>query len=358
MRVNIEFLQEGCILSEDVLSSSARLIMKNKTVMTSEMIEILKAFLIPEVSVEKHLINGKVFHPKEMINEFEGNSKKEENTFISNYLEAVQKYKQLFRGWQAGANVNVVEIRELFLPLLHKALINPKGIFELHHYSTKEEYFFHHSISVGLISGFLGEKLQLSHGEIVQLSLAGCLCDVGMSKLPISILEKRTSLTREEFEEVKNHPIDSSKMLQKSAVLKKEVIISILQHHERLDGTGYPLRETGERIHLYARVIAVADVFHAMTSERIYRTKHSPYKVFEMILHDDFGKYDIRVLKALETGVVSFQIGSLVRLSNSQIGKVIYYNTSNKTRPVLQLESQLVDLEKRRDLFIEEIVEY
>ena len=96
------------------------------------MIEILKAFLVPEVSVEKHLINGKVFHPKEIINECESKSKKEETTFVSTYLDVVQKYKQLFRGWQAGANVNVIEIRAFFLPLLHKALMNPKAVSYTH----------------------------------------------------------------------------------------------------------------------------------------------------------------------------------------------------------------------------------
>jgi len=358
MRIKINYLQEGCILSEDVFSLSTRPIMKSKSVMTKELIEVLQAFLVKEVVVEKYLVDGKSFLPKEVLDSEQRSEEIGEISFNAVYLEAVQKYKRLFKGWQAGAIVDVLKVREFFIPLLKRALKSPKDIFLLYHYSTKEEYFFHHAISVGLISGYLGEKFQLTAGEIVQLSLAGCLCDAGMAKMSTHILEKKTSLTRDEFQEVKNHPIYSYKMLQKSTVLKKDILVAILQHHERLDGSGYPLKDTGDRIHLYSRIVAVADVYHAMTSERIYRSKHSPYKVLEMITRDDFGKYDIRVLKALETGILNFQIGSKVKLSDSRIGTVMYQNAQCPTRPIVQLETELLDLEKKRELFIEAVIDY
>lgn len=314
--------------------------------------------MVAEVRVEKYLVDGQSFLPKEMINSEERSEEIEQISFNSTYLEAVQTYKRLFKGWQAGAIVDVLEVRKFFIPLLKKALENPKDIFLLYHFSTKEEYFFHHAISVGLISGYLGEKLQLTAGEVFQLSLAGCLRDVGMAKITPYILEKKTSLTRDEFQELKNHSVYSCKMLQKSAVFKKDVLLAVIQHHERLDGSGYPLKEIGNRIHMYSRILAVADVYHAMTSERIYRSKHSPYKVLEIIVQDGFGKYDIRVLKALEKGVLNFQIDSQVKLSDSRVGTVIFENAQYPTRPIVQLDMELIDLEKKRELFIEAIIEY
>lgn len=217
-------------------------------------------------------------------------------------------------------------VRKFFVPLLTKALSQPKDIFLLNHYSTKQEYLYHHPVSVGVISGFLAKKLNLNKGEVIQIALAGCLSDVGMAKVDKAILEKKGSLTTEEFKEIKNHPLNSYKMLQKSPILKEHVLIAVLQHHERLNGSGYPLKKSGDKIHMYSRIIAVADVYHAMVSERNFRLKQSPYRVLEMIRQDDFGKFDITVLQALTAGIIQFSIGSEVKLSNGFVGTVVYEN--------------------------------
>lgn len=196
MRIKIDDLQESCILSEDVFGSSTRPIMKAKSVMNTETIQVLKAFLVAEVSVEKYLVDGQSFLPKEMLDSEERSEEVEPIRFNATYLEVVQTYKRLFKGWQAGAIVDVLEVRKFFIPLLKKALENPKDIFLLYHFSTKEEYFFHHAISVGLISGYLGEQLQLTAGEVVQLSLAGCLSDVGMAKITPHIVREKNFIDK------------------------------------------------------------------------------------------------------------------------------------------------------------------
>ena len=82
--------------------------------------------------------------------------------------------------------------------------------------------------------------------------------------------------------------------------------VAILEHHERINGSGYLLRKKGDAIHIFSKIIAVADVYHAMTSERIYRKKQSPFKVMEMIMHDDFGKFDLTIVKTLLAGLTNF----------------------------------------------------
>lgn len=362
MRVKIKELQEGCILSEDVISWTNRPIVQKKTVLTNELLEILHAFLIKDVAVERMLVNGTPFIPSELIEEekeSEKESNKKEESFTDYFLQAVQQYKKEFQSWQAGTTVDISKIRNIIIPLIEKSETRSSDLFTLHHLSTENEYLFQHSIAVGLISGFIGKKLNYNKGDIAQLAVAGCLSDCGMAKIPSNILNKKDALTRDEFEEVKQHPTYSYKMIQNATLLRDGAKISIFQHHERLDGSGYPLGEKDQKIHPFAKIIAVADTFHAMTSQRLYRKKQSPFKVLEMIIQDNFGKFDIASIRALQAGIMNFSIGSKVKLSNGQVAEILFIEEKSPTRPLIKLihSEEIIHLEKNRQLFIDEILE-
>jgi HD-GYP domain-containing protein (c-di-GMP phosphodiesterase class II) len=357
LRVKTQYLVEGCILSKDLPGLTNRPIMTSKTILNHDLLEVLKAFLITQVSVEKTLINGLTFVPKEIIDS-EGEEKAEETSFITDYLKTVQAYKRLFKNWQAGSPVDVSKVREIIIPLFERAMENPSDLFLLRHYSTKEDYLFHHAISVGLISGYLAKKMEYDLGDILQLVMAGCLVDCGMAKIAPRIIEKNISLSSEEFNEVKKHPIYSLQMLQNSSILKETIKLAILQHHERLDGSGYPQGKTGQSPHMFSRIVAVADVYHAMSSERNYRKKQSPFKVMEMILQDDFGKFDISVVKSLLSGITNFSIGSRVTLSNGYSAEIIFVDSNLPTRPMVKVKDtgEIIHLGRSRGIFIEEIL--
>lgn len=353
MLVKTTCLVEGCILSKDIFSRTNKPIVSKKTVITNELKETLQAFLIREVSVERTLVNGELFAPKEIVQLEESAATVPETDFMTVYLDAVQQFKKLFKGWQAGFPVEIAEVRKVFIPLLELGLENKNDVFSTHHYSTKVDYFYHHLVSVGLISGVLAKELGMNRGDIIQVALAGCLSDIGMAKIPQNISEKKNKLSLDEYNEVKRHPSFGYQLIKNSTTLKKTAKLAIIQHHERLDGSGYPSGEKGNNIHQYSKIVGLADVYHAMISERIYRSKQSPYRVIEMLMHDNFGKFDIEVLNSIISRVVQISIGSAVRLSDESKGSVIFMNSRYPTRPVVHLESgTLVDLERNRDLFI------
>jgi HD-GYP domain-containing protein (c-di-GMP phosphodiesterase class II) len=355
MKAYIHQLQKGCILSEDVNSLSSRPIIPKKTVLTNEHIKLLKAFLIKEVHVESMLVNGQPFSPIENGNE---SSKETSILFTSLYLQSVRQFKVHFKSWQAGSQIDIVNIRKFFVPLLESALQVPSEIFKLHHYSTKEEYQFHHSVSVGILAGYLSSKLTEASGEWIQIAIAGLLSDCGMAKISPNILDKKSALSPEEFELIKQHTTHGYKMLQNLDFIRDGVRFGVLQHHERIDGSGYPLGIQGERIHFFAKIISVADVFHAMTSERQYRTKQSPFRVIELMRQVSFGQFELSIIEKLTEGIVTFLTGSKIRLSNNQIGEVIFKEPNNPTRPIVKLEgnNEIISLQKRRELFIEEVI--
>lgn len=357
MLVKTNFLIEGCILSKDIQGYAGRPIMNEKTILTSELIEILHVFLIPEISVEKTLINGERFLPKEIIDN-ELDDTEDSSDFTTQYLRTVQMYKQQFKNWQAGSKVEVAMIRSFFIPLVEKALEEPNDILKLHHFSNKEDYIYHHAISIGLIGAYIAFKMKCELPDVYQVALGGCLADCGMAKLPPSIFNKTTSLTIEENEEIQNHPIFSYQMIKDSSVITDNVKLAVLEHHGRLDGSGYPQKMRAKSMHLFSKIIAVADVFHAMTSERFYRRKQSPFKVIEMILHDDFGKFDITVVQTLLSGFSNFTIGSKVRLNNGFIAGIMFIDANSQTRPLIQLldSGEIINLGSNRDLYIEELL--
>jgi HD-GYP domain-containing protein (c-di-GMP phosphodiesterase class II) len=362
VRVNINELQEGCILTEDIYSWTNRPIVTKKTVLTEEIIQVLHAFLIRDVNVEKTLVNGTAFIPEEIIEDEKtrilDKSEKRIKSFIDLYLEAVQDYKKEFNSWQSGSSIEIGKIRAILLPLLDHLETTPAELFDLHHLSNKKDYLYHHAITVGLLSGFIGRKLNFSRGDWVQLALAGCLADCGMAKINPNILHKKTSLTSSEYQEVKKHPVYSYKLVQNTPVLRNDAKIAILQHHERIDGSGYPLGDKNSKIHSFAKVIAVADIFHAMTSERYYKSKQSPFKVLEMILQDSFGKFDMSAIKPLSSALTNFSTGSKVKLSDGQIAEILFMDELNPTRPLVKLleNDDIIHLEKNRHLFIEEVL--
>lgn len=359
LRVTLNEIQEGCILSSDVFSKTNRPIIPKNTVITNLHISVLKAFMVVELEVEKTLVNGAPYIPNEIVDiEEEETTTVQHLGFTDLFLTSVRNYKKEFHSWQSGLPVHIGKIRGLLLPLLEKIDSFQNEIFKLHRFSTKDTYIYQHPVAVGLLSGFIGKKMNLEKGDWLQIALAGCLADCGMAKIDPNILHKTTSLTSLEYNEVKKHPVYSFKMVQNISVLRKEVKIAILEHHERLDGSGYPLGEKEKRIPQYAKIIAIADIFHAMTSERTYRSKQSPYKVLEMIMEDSFGKFDINIIRALSALIINFSTGDKIRLNDGKVAEILFVDEKSPTRPLVKLvdTEEIIQLTKNRHLHIDDVL--
>jgi HD-GYP domain-containing protein (c-di-GMP phosphodiesterase class II) len=363
LRVYVDNLIEGCILSADVPGKLNRPILAKKTVLSAHLIEVLKAFLVKEVEVEKTLVSGMPYNPQTIIKDkknagYPDDTNTSELNFIDLFLRVKKDFKKEFHSWQSGMQIDIAKVRTIIGPLLEQSEMNPSYIFHLHHYSTKTEYLYDHPLAVGVISAFIAKKLNYSKGEVMQIALAGSLSDCGMAKISPSLLHKNSTLTLEEYEEIKKHTTYSYQMVRNSPLLKDAAKLAILQHHERLDGSGYPFGEKAERIHPYAKILAVADSFHAMTSERVYKPKHSPFKILEMINEDLFGEFDIAALKVLSSAVMTYSIGSKIRLSDGQEAEIIFAEEKNPTRPMIKIieSNEIIALEKNRHLYIEEVI--
>ncbi len=157
-------------------------------------------------------------------------------------------------------------------------------------------YTFFHSLNVAVIAGQIGRELALGGDRLKNLILSGLLHDIGKQCVPLALLNKRGRLSAAEMTVIRRHAAYGYALLKKTLPqLDKEASLGVLQHHERLDGSGYPFALSGDGISLFARVIAIADSYDAMTGERIYRAKMSPAQALAVITADMAGRIDERI---------------------------------------------------------------
>ncbi|MGR3766363.1 HD-GYP domain-containing protein [Rossellomorea sp. NS-SX7] len=369
MKVYREDVQTGCILEEDIMGMTSNPIIPKNTVLNEEHMKILRAFNITEITIENTKADGQRYRPKQIQSpantsdrdQTAGESLLEASSqtgFIDTYLKSVGEFKKEFINWQSGTPINIAKMREITLPLIQSIEQNKYLLYSLNQYTTKKEYIYHHPVAVSILSALLGKKMGLKSGQVNQLALAGVLADCGMAKVSTHILNKEKPLSENEFQEIKLHTANGYKMVKDSPLLKPEAKLAIFQHHERFDGTGYPTSEKSDRIHLYSQIIGIADVFHAMTSERIYRSRQPIFKVLDMISRDLFGKFDIKVVDALMKLVGDLDIGTAVRLSTGDYGEVVYTKANAFTNPIVKLNNseELLDLSQKKDIYITEVL--
>ena len=274
------------------------------------------------------------------------------------YKVVVESFKKEFLGWYAGMRPDVAKVRSLAMPIIELFIERKKSLTVLNEFSVMKDYMFHHSIAVGILAAAISKKMELPKGQTLQLGLAGVLADCGMAKIERTITDKSAFLTKEEFNEVKKHSVYSYQMIKETPLLRPEMKQAILQHHERLDGSGYPRGEKMDQISTYAQILAVADVFHAMTSERVYRSKESPFKVIELIKEEEFGKFDIKVVQALHDLVANISIGTIVQLTNGDVGEVMFVHRDARLRPMVKRsnDGSITDLSTNRHIAIERVL--
>ena len=353
-------LKLGTVIAEDIFANTQSPIVYKNSKVTYEHLHVFKAFNINNVLTyfEDMAKLKKIDETTDTSTDGNLTHALVNDPFDKLYKEAVASYKKEFSNWSAGSKVDLAKIRTLLLPLIEKVLDDRTYIFDLNSYSNPKDYLYHHCIATGLISGVLAQKLGMDKGSCIQMALAGAIADCGMAKIPLKIREKKETLTALEFAEVRKHPIYSYSMIKDFPVLKREMKEAVFKHHERLDGSGYPTGTKISAIQDYSQIIAVADVYHAMTSERLYRMKQSPFVVIEMIKESEFGKFDIKVVQAMMDLIVELPIGTKVELSNLERGEVMYINKFVPTRPLIKLDStgEIVDLANNRFFHISRVI--
>ena len=247
--------------------------------------------------------------------------------YIDNALEDVR----------LGQAVNTDEAKELVTEIANSITRSPHAMVWLTNLKERDEYTSTHSMNVCIMAVSFGRTLGMNKDELELLGLGGLLHDLGKMRVPLEILNKPSKLTIEEFEVMKTHPMEGYKMLMKNGDLPLEVLDIVKHHHERRNGKGYPEQLSGDEINNMTRIIAIVDVYDAITSDRCYHDAITPYDALKNMyewVNEDFDKEMIeQFIKCL--GI--YPIGCVVELNMGHVGIVVSASEKSKLRPIVML---------------------
>lgn len=213
-------------------------------------------------------------------------------------------------------------------------------------------YTYGHCINVAFYSMLIATWLGLPNKNINEIIQAALLHDIGKTKISNEILNKKGKLTEEEFNIIKKHTVLGYEILDEIEDVSPEVKNAVLLHHERTDGSGYPYGLTIDSIGLYAKIVAVADVFDAMTSDRVYKSKKTPFDAFEMFNTIGIRMFDTKVLNTFMRNISPYYIGADVVLNNGEEGKIVYIPPQDVLSPIVKVQSDYLDLSKQNNMRI------
>ncbi|MCR4908572.1 MAG: HD-GYP domain-containing protein [Lachnospiraceae bacterium] len=225
----------------------------------------------------------------------------------------------------------------------------------LHNLRDYDDPTYAHCLNVSLICFVFGRWLGMPKEDLDTLTLAGLLHDIGKIRIPPNIISKPSSLTEEEYKVIKTHAYEGFTVLKNTDV-NEHVKNSALMHHERCDGSGYPLGLTTERIDRFARIVSIADVYDAMTSARCYRGPLCPFKVISIFETEGLQKYDPQYILVFLEYIVNTYLNNRVRLSNGLEGEIVLINKLDLSRPMVRCGDHYIDLSHERGLSIEALI--
>lgn len=266
-------------------------------------------------------------------------------TFRQRYLNLVQTVKETYESYAASDWVQFPrDIVAAWLDECEK-IVHHDGVMILFHEDfSKTDYSFRHAINVAILSGLIASWMNLKEQEMQELIIAGLLHDLGKARMPPNLLCKSRKLSRFEMEIVKSHPAESYTMI-KDEDFSPNILLGVSQHHERMDGSGYPNGLLGKDISLAAKIVAIADIYDAMTSNKVYRQAETPFSVIDELFREMFGKLDPHICSVFLKNVKKFMIGKRVRLSDGSEARVKQIAGGGFGNPLLEdVKGKLIEL--------------
>lgn len=328
-------LDEGMMIDQAIIDRTGRILIARKTVLDSFLIDSLRKMGVPGVYIR------------------EGEEDPDEEIEVApETLETIAKLKvadrakvtlsdsvkqRVSQGIQFLYNdTNSSDFsntaNNITYSLMQAITENDAVAMNIDALKVSDEYTFKHSVDVATMAMIIARKSGLADKDVYQIGVSGLLHDVGKSHIPNEILNKAGKLTEEEFAVMKNHTIYGYNILKEKSEISNEIIAGVLQHHEKINGRGYPLKLANKQITPYARVLSVADIYDALVTERPYKKGFSPHDALEMIMAMT-DELDVDFMRSFIDTVILYPVDTSVTLSNGERARVVKNTPHYPMRP-------------------------
>ncbi|MFC5529603.1 HD-GYP domain-containing protein [Cohnella yongneupensis] len=346
-------VQSGDRLAGDVQTALGSVLMEKGRSLSERDLEILQAFLIQSIDIRRSGFDDADADIES--DEVAVTQEVKLSSLQQQFLEMERLLKRTMSMVASGQKIPVLDLRNGLNALLEYKDEYNVLTFLLPPFEGAGDIMVRNSVLCALTSYHLARWSKFPEKDLLQIAMAGLLHDIGNVKVDEAILRKPSKLSNEEVQEMRQHTIYGFRLLENVSGLNQGVWLSVLQHHERIDGSGYPMKVKGEKIHPYAKIVMIADMYHAMTSNRHYRKAESPYLVLEELYSGSFGKLEPMYVQTFIERATQFHNGVMIRLNDGRIAEIVFTDRNNPTRPMVSVNGQIINLAQQRQLFICEV---
>lgn len=319
--VFVRDLKPDDVLGKSVYNSDGKLLIRNGTKITRSSINFLRDNMIFLVYLEDEALEDVEVSDK--ITEIKVNT--------------LEKIPTIFDDFINGKQQEAKKALEFIGSLVDSVIDEGMEKVNLYELKSYDQYTYIHCIDTGIMACFLGQALGYDDERLKELSISAILHDIGKTKIPNNIINKKEPLTEEEFKVLKLHPQYGKAILENFGALSSDIIRGVFEHHERFDGSGYPLGLKGNEISEFGKIIGICDVFTAVSANRAYRKRFKPNEAYELILSGSGTMFDPNIVQRFRMTFFVYPLGACVRLSNGIEGYVVRQNATFPNRPVIRV---------------------
>lgn len=321
-RIALDSVIPGQKLAKTIFSSDGMVLLETGIELTIQHISRLQLFGVKELYIEDAFSEGIIC--TETISE-------------ETRMEAKNLVRKIMSTSANSLDSQYIFVEKYVNLIIDQLLLKDDIIINLNEIRIVDDYTFEHSVNVCVLSLTMGVSLGYTKDDLIELGIGAILHDIGKLKIPDNILKKPSQLSRDEFTIIQNHALYGYEILSRCKNITQRSAEVALYHHERADGSGYPNRLLLKEIPEFARITAVADVFDALSSDRVYRNKLSTRAVVDYMLSIAGKNFDEKVISNFIKLIEIFPVGSIVLLCNGEKAIVLSANKNNPVKPKVRI---------------------
>ncbi|TCO68775.1 HD-GYP domain-containing protein [Marinisporobacter balticus] len=317
-KVNINFLKTGMILAKAIYGSDGQILLNAGVIVKENYIDKLIKLGISSLYIDTKETADIII---------------EDVICEQNRLEAKNMIRETMNNVYMGGKINTKDVFRAVNNIVDDLLSKKDIILNLSDIKAVDDYTFGHSVNVCVLCLITGIAMGYDREKLEKLGIGAILHDIGKIAIPEEILNKPEKLTDEEYEIIKTHPRLGYEIIKRNPSISSLSAVAVLTHHERYDGLGYPLGKKGQALHEFSKILAIADVYDALTSDRVYKKGIFPHEAIEYLVSMGKHQFDYEIVKIFALNVACYPVGTIVALSTGDQGIVSEVNKSYPNRP-------------------------
>lgn len=329
-KLHIHSVKPGDVNAKTIMTENGNVLLGAGLTLTQRFIDRLKAIGIDTLYIEDAFTADII--PEDVIRD----QTRSEAVESVHHMMSAFIHKPSFKGRSAVPDIGET-LKNVFGTILSDLMSRKDVMVNLSNMHVMDGYLFHHSVNVAVLAGILGISKGYNQAQLTDLGVGALLFDIGMTMVPKEILDKQDRLNEEDIRIVHKHTEDGFNLLRNQHSISLLSAHCALQHHERFNGTGYPRGLKGNEIHDFAQIVAIADVYDALTSSRIYRQRYSPSEAIEFLFAAGNNYFDLDLIRLFCKHISIYPISSTVVLNTGQIGVVSKVTPLAVHRPIVRI---------------------